>query len=214
MLLIKLLHKFKSIGIKWMMASLNKDVSGLFVLLNKEYNYVVCKIENRQDPRFPYSFLIDSEVDILCYQDDVMNISKIVKQWLANKYHHLSWVEVSEEISNDHSLVYVYVCGMNHKYRCFCVDIQTASSFCMSQDSLSSYIQNRILSSNGMCYINSPKYEIPIRAYELLSHPHKIWHKDYIIMKKSDIDYSVLDLAYSNNQELLTNLKSLIHSCA
>lgn len=214
MLVRKLIQTLKRIGIKWLMASLNRDVSGLFLLLNKTYEYVICKFEGRHSERFPYTFILGSEVDVLCYPDDLGNLSYTVKKWLTDKYHHQKWVDVSEELFGEHALIYIYVCGLNHKYKCLCVDIQTMSAFNMSQDFLSYCLQKRMLSPNGMCYMNCTQCEIPIRAYELYLHPHKIWHKEYIKGAMSYYDSGILELACNSNHELLKNLKDVIINCS
>lgn len=203
----------KRFALKWLMVAFNRDISGLFVHLNQTYKYVICKFEKRQSEMFPYTFLLGSEVDILCNQNDIVNISKLVKEWLVNKYCHLRWIEISEEKSDGHVLVYIYVRRRTHKYVCFCVDVQSMSVFCFSQEYLAYCIQQRVL-FNGLCYINCPKCEIPIRAFELYNHPHKTWHKEYIKGAMSYYDSGILESACNSNHDLLKNLKDVIINCS
>lgn len=214
MFLSRLTHWIKTKSVQILMSSLDRDLSGLFYVLDETYEYVICKFEGCQSDDFPYTFLLNSEIDILCNNDDLLDVTILVKEWMTHKYRNVVWVEVGEEIHGEHALINIYVVGLNHRYRCFCVDIQIPSAFHLSNEYLAYCIRDRLLLPNGTCYINSPRCDIPIRAYESYAHPHKIWHLNYIKKTLSCFDPYILNLAYGNNQDLLKSIGDVIGNCA
>lgn len=188
----------------------DRDLSGIFEILNKQFDYAIVKLDGRQSIEFPKSMYFYTDVDLLVQPTDMKLIGDVVEGWLKDKYGNISnWVEV-ERIADDDEQIMVRVAIRG--WMCFMVHIQTVAHFYMGADFVEECLTKRQLSINKQVYVTEPSVEILLRAAELVKNPKKKWHRRYIEKHMDAYDAQLTNKAYGYNQKLLENVQSIIAS--
>ena len=191
--------------------NIDKDVSDLFMQLNKRYDYVIAKAHGRQSEKFPYYYYYYSDMDILARPKDVQDIAGFAEKWLKQKYGDTfgGWVSIDRVLEEIEQIeIQVSLRG----WRYFLVHIQTLGHFHMKNDCTEEFLSNRILDEDNPVYILPPKYDMLIRASDLVGKPHKDWHRKYIKQNIADFDEDLAERAFGGNIEYLQKVKHVITS--
>ena len=188
--------------------NIDKDVSDLFVQLNKQYDYVIAKAFGRQSINFPYYYYY-SDVDILVRPKDVLAIAAEIEDWLKEKYSETydGWLSI-ERVRNEDEQIEIQVSLRG--WRFFLVHIQTVSHFSMDNEIIEDFLAHKILDEKKMLYILPPKYDILIRAADLVEKPHKDWHRKYIAINIEEYDENLTEKAFGSNVDYLQKVKRVI----
>lgn len=190
--------------------NVDKDVSGLFEELNKQFEYAIIKIEGNQAKDFPKTFYYNADVDILVHAEDVNKVGDLMEKWLENKYGkgQQRGVTITRKYTEGETLVYVRIYG----WEFFWGHVQTTNHFGMTNEFNEECLRNRTIDAQHQVYVLPPRYELVFRAIELVHAPHKEWHKSYINLHKDDCDAQLIEKAQGSNVEQLQALKELISS--
>ena len=188
--------------------TVDKDVSELFSELNEKYEYVLVKQYKRQSYDFPKSFYYHTDVDVVVNLSDMNKIGDMVENWWKEKHGNLEadWVDVKREIYDEEQKIIVTFRG----WRCYMVHLQTVTHFGMGGDYNSEFISKRVQSENKMYYVLPPKYDMLIRAAELVHHPNREWHREYIKEFKKEYNEQLADVVYANNLDMSQQIKQVI----
>lgn len=188
----------------------DRDISGLFEQLNKQYEYAIVKLDGRQSVDFPKSIYFYTDVDLLVSSTDVKRVGDVVEGWLSNKYGNVSdWVEV-ERIADEDEQIMVRVAIRG--WTCFMIHIQTGTHFRMSAEFTKECLAKRQLSANEQLYVVSPQFELQFRAAELLGNPQKKWHRRYIEEHIDAYDVLLTNMAYAYDPNLFDKVQSIFTS--
>ena len=190
--------------------NIDKDVSDLFVQLNKQYDYVIAKAYGRQSIDFPYYYYYYySDVDIVVRPSDVHKVSETAEKWLNEKYggKYEEWLRVERRL-DDEEQVEIQVSLRGWRY--FLVHVQTLAHFSMDNGITDDYLLHRELAVNKPIYVLPPKYDMLIRLADLAVKPHKDWHRKYIAKHIDELDYQLAERSFNNNLSFLQNVKQII----
>ena len=190
--------------------NIDKDVSDLFVQLNKQYDYVIAKAFGRQSIDFPYYYYYYySDVDIVVRPSDVQKVSETAEKWLNEKYggKYEEWLRVERRLDDEEQVeIQVSLRG----WRFFLVHVQTLAHFSMNNGITDEFLSHRELAENKPIYILPPIYDMLIRAADLVFKPHKDWHRRYIAKHIGEFDEQLAEKSFSNNPDFLQNVKQII----
>ena len=191
----------------------DRDVSDLFEVI-KGYDYAILKYKNtRQSPRFPKTFTSSACIDFLVKQEDIEPLSKLLVKYFSEKYSIAkdnNWIDiVDDHYDKASAIVYMRLRGI---YKFFGVDLQTIERFEMTpllnEECLGSKQVDEV-EGVKMNYIPD-KWDLMIRAVELIRKPRKIWHKKYIKEHFSELDFDLLDRAFGDNVEYKEKVKTIL----
>lgn len=188
--------------------NMNRDITDMFKLLNKQYEYAAIKLEGRQSADFPHSVYLNTDVDVLVARENVRKIGETIQAWLKEKYDNTydGWVKVSRIADKDEQImIVVWVLG----FSCFMMHIQTVSHFGLRNEFGRECLSHRVLTENKLVYSLPAKYEMIFRASEILHAPKKVWHREYAAKYISEYEESLVDIACGHQPELLQGMKDL-----
>ncbi len=188
--------------------NMNRDISDMFKLLNKQFDYATIKLEGRQSADFPHSVYLNTDVDVLVAPENVRKIGDVIETWLKDQYDnmHDGWVNVSRIADeNEQIMIVVGVLG----FSCFMMHIQTVSHFGLDEEFGRECLSHRVLADSGLVYVLPTKYEMLYRASEFFHASKKVWHGDYVAKYLKAYDESLVDVACGQHPELLLGLKDL-----
>lgn len=144
---------------------------------------------------------------------DMDELGNEVRKWLVEKYENRygGWVKiVVERFYNDEQLkVIVTIQG----FRYFMIHLQTVEHFGMNKVFNQECIHYGIITENKIALLH-PKIDILVRAAELVHHPYRDWHHQYILDYLEEYDERLADEAYLNNPEFLKQIKQTINYIA
>lgn len=189
--------------------NIDKDVSDLFIQLNKQYDYVIAKAFGRQSTDFPYYYYYYSDVDIVVRPSDVQKVSETAEKWLNEKYggKYEEWLRVERRLDEEEQVeIQVSLRG----WRYFLVHVQTLAHFSMDNGITDDYLLHREFAVNKPIYVLPPKYDMLIRLADLAVKPHKDWHRKYIAKHIDEYDEQLAEKSFSNNPDFLQNVKQII----
>ena len=152
------------------------DIKKLLDYLNNNYAYVVVKSDSPYVPdKFPDTYPIGKDLDILCHAPDLSNILQFI-------------VENYDSVANKNNFKTRMVSEhYGFRYRCEqrtitnTLHYQIDVSFHLNDTSPSfskQIIENREF--NGKYYIPSELHEIMLRSYYYSRKPNKTWHAKWI----------------------------------
>ena len=188
--------------------NMNRDISDMFKLLNKQYEYAAIKLEGRQSADFPHSVYLNTDVDVLVAPENVREIGDAIESLLKEQYDNTcgGWVKVSRIADEDEQImIVVWVLG----FSCFMMHIQTVSHFGLNEEFGRVCLSHRELTGNKLVYALPAKYEIIFRASEFLHAPKKVWHKEYVAKHINEYDESLVEVACGQQPKLLKEMKDL-----
>lgn len=196
--------KFCELAVK-----IDKDVSDLFEQLNERYDYVIAKAHGRQSDKFPHYYYYYSDVDILVRPKDVQDVAGFAKKWLEQKYENTfgGWLSI-DIVREEKEQVEIQVSLRGWRY--FLVHVQTLDHFAMNDDVTEEFLSHRLIAGDYPIYILPPKYDMIIRAADLVGKPHKDWHRKYISENIAEYDEKFAERAFGSNVEYLQKVKQII----
>ena len=193
--------------------NLNRDVSDLFEAI-KGYDYAILKYrDTRQSPRFPRTFTSSACIDIDIDIDDIEPLSNIIVEYFRKKYsidENNDWIEiVNKRYDKAAAIVYLKLHG---NYKFFGVDLQTIERFEMKPSFNEECLNSKLIDEvDGVkMYYIPDKWDLLVRAIEIIRKPHKTWHRRYIKEHFSEIDFDLLDRVFGDNINFKEKVKSLL----
>ena len=192
--------------------NLNRDVSDLFEAI-KGYDYAILKYrDTRQSPRFPRTFTSSACIDIDIDIDDIEPLSKIIVEYFRKKYsidEDNDWIEIVKN-RYDKAAAIVYL-KLHGNYKFFGVDLQTIERFEMKPSFNEECLNSKLIDEvDGVkMYYIPDKWDLLVRAIEIIRKPRKTWHRRYIKEHFSEIDFDLLDRAFGDNIEYKEKVKNV-----
>lgn len=199
------------------LSKVNSDVSDLYKLLDaNKCNYSIIKRtkESRpetNDPIVNNRIIFNSDIDILTTDDEIQKVFDLVKTF-ASQHFVGDWLYIEEEkVHFNHGEKYNRFLWVRLKdFNVVLFHIQSRL-YGLTPQFLSECLDNRH-KDNVQYVIDMPNYEVYLRLADLLEHPEKTHHLEYVQLNYNLITMEGLCRAFGNDyaKEIQNKLKEYI----
>ena len=187
------------------LSKVDTNISELYSRLNESqcvYTIIKRTKEIRpeiDDPIINNKIIFNSDIDILTTDENIQNVLDIVKDF-ANRHFEGDWISIEEErVHFNHGEKYNRFLWVRLRdFNVVLFHIQTRL-YGLTPQFLSECINNRRM-DNLQYVVDMPEYEVYIRLADLLEHPEKTHHRDYVQTYRKLITDSGLSKAFGKQK--------------